>query len=733
MRMTRRAFVKLTGLGTGGLYFSRKVEAQAKNTAPKLEAFIVSDAHLGWDGKDQPSVQEQKEAMSTILNRFPDLDLFIDTGDAHHGNAQKQDWGHWLDVIAGGCPRLPFYYTSGNHEMKWGLHNAEKHIGKLGSLSCRPYYSYDLKGIHFVSVPQLIRVNYVTEETLDWLRLDLEVHRDKTTILLSHNELRGTTEYFDSIAYRQVANSNQLFQLIEQNPQVVAWCHGHNHTYEIVKKGNVLYVSNGRIGGFSPPTHWVKEYGNKSFGRDHLGGIYILVTRDAVTIRGFSATANKFLSELTEEELGPAGGTVDHLSQKRKVETSLEPSQPVSHCFGVGRALHGLPFETFRHHLLDEKKGSRTLYLTKPKDEDLIENGDFTSYTVKSGQFGPWIPAWGVEGPHSPGSTTGPKGEESNEDPGLFLSPSQEGHRLETPHGASRHSGYYPASADASYRVKLKAQSEETLPPVRFEVEGFLDQGEARQNPKIFHEQSSELSFDPSASTLEWAFSVPPWNHLTNESLPSPATPILLSILILIPSHEKELRIDNIEFCLVQDDTSPEKAALWENGTPLHERVQLRNEDPVRLPLPVRQENISSSFEVRTEGSSKVTWLIQEQGILLQARNAPVARQGNQLTVGPLRSDYSPREEVLLVPFPAGEDFHVHSLRHIQGARIEREGKEASPCLRIEVQQLSKEEGEIELWGPPPKKVQGAEVAESTSDRTVLKVREPGWVEAAYI
>jgi hypothetical protein len=71
-----------------------------------LKAFIVSDAHLGWKNERQPSPDTQAAMVRRIHAYFPDLDLIIVTGDAHHNYATEEDLGRRTDMIAGECGRM---------------------------------------------------------------------------------------------------------------------------------------------------------------------------------------------------------------------------------------------------------------------------------------------------------------------------------------------------------------------------------------------------------------------------------------------------------------------------------------------------------------------------------------------------------------------------------------------------------------------------------------------------
>ena len=342
--MKRRSFFKYSGvvLGStsllGGCQFSEQQNKQA------LKCFIVSDAHIGWDGKEQPSVEKQKKLVRHIVQQFPDLDLAFDTGDAHHGSLNEeqriQARTQWLDAIAHQFSLVPFHYIVGNHELGKGESDPEKVACALGSMALRPYYAFDSHGIHFVSLPELFDTILITRETLNWLALDLMFNKNKTTIILSHNSIKGTTYYNGATGYRCLVNSEEVKQLLAQHPQVVAWLHGHNHQYEIVDIGQQVHVSNGRIGGFDPPMNW------GPFGQGHLGGIYFEISRNALTIKAYSASKGQMLSELG----------FPHLQLQKSINTSFDPGQDFNYYFGHGMTTDGMRHQVHQHYLGTEDR-----------------------------------------------------------------------------------------------------------------------------------------------------------------------------------------------------------------------------------------------------------------------------------------------------------------------------------------------------------------------------------------
>lgn len=340
--MKRRGVLKLIpGLAATGLV-GPGCQAPGKD---KLSFFIVSDAHMGWSNPTQPSIDEQTAAISVIKKRFSDVDLWIDTGDAHHGNLQGAERQAarlaWLDTIANALDSAPLLYVPGNHELGRSQGDPEMAACQLGSLSHRPYYSFSLKGIHFVSLPQLLDTIYITRETLDWLALDLALHQHQSVIVLSHNAITGTTYDDGATAYRRTINSDEVLDVLATHPQVLAWMHGHNHGYEIVRRDGRLYVSNGRIGGFTPTPDW------GSLGQGHLGGVYGQIDQSGLSLRCFSATEDRFMDEIG----------LGHLSASLRSTTSFDVAGPAAVGVGHGRQWGGTSTVIAHHFISDQPRG----------------------------------------------------------------------------------------------------------------------------------------------------------------------------------------------------------------------------------------------------------------------------------------------------------------------------------------------------------------------------------------
>ncbi len=342
--MKRRRFIQTTVAAAAATpLLLHQCQGEAPQPAKeKITGFIFSDAHIGWDHPTQPTQAAQQQAIKTIVDYFGDLDLVFDTGDVHHGNlledAKVEARDFWLTEMAGQFPQALFHYIPGNHELARGINDVELTVGKLGSFALRPYYSFDYQGIHFISLPQLQDTILITRETLNWLAQDLALNQDKTTLVFSHNSIKGTTFDDKTSVYRVTVNSDEVTDLLDKHNNVIAWFHGHNHQYEIVKKAQRLYVSNGRIGGFDPPAYW------GDFGQGHLGGVYFEIDSEGLTVKCFSATQNDFF-----ENFG-----LPHLSNQVQHKTSLNAASPVNYYWGHGM-FHGCNTHEYHNHYLSHQ------------------------------------------------------------------------------------------------------------------------------------------------------------------------------------------------------------------------------------------------------------------------------------------------------------------------------------------------------------------------------------------
>lgn len=682
--------------------------AAARATSGLLKGFIVSDAHLGWKSEKQPTPQAQAEMMRRICKNFPDLDVMIDTGDAHHNYATLADLGDWTDVIAGECGTLPLYYVAGNHEIgHCNQSDRELRSNRLGSVSCRPYYSFDLKGIHFISLPEQMAANLVTEEALAWAELDLAVNADKTTIVLSHNSIANTTLPHGDRSYRQLANSERVFNFLNRYPHVVGWMHGHNHTWEIVQRHGKFYVSNGRIGGFYP---------EEDYGGNRLGGIYFEVGPEQVTVRGWSATDEKFF-----DEMAPAYA---HLKQTIQVPTSLDLKAAPAVSYGAGGAKDGERLIFVEHHA---GAAQRELFLGGVFDKVINENSAIAYYDQRP-EGGIMMPAVSVIA----GRRKNKEGWEWMH-PGLRLFPTKRAEEEVTvtiPEGGEARNAYYRCVPGKTYHGLLDLRSFEGGQQLKLRAEVY----DSNQT-LVASLDGPEWTLRQGYQILEADFAVPALRERAsiytsgeNDTLYQ----ILLIATITNQTNTIELRRFELthagagEVTVAPAVTIAGRRYAAEAGALPHTRF-------VKFTLPDAPAQARDFAACEAKGNGRVSWLVRQTGVAWQVRNAPVVQRGGWLEVGALRNTFSPRQEVVIVPVVAVATPYVHRLRRVEGARIKQAGGLlGGSAIQLEIKKLLAPTAEVDVvMAKRPSRVSGADKWEHKDGRLTLVVSKPGRIEIA--
>ncbi len=681
--ISRRLFLKNAGIASAGLAvcwnpITHPLYASASENG-MLSGFLVSDSHFGWKHQDQPTPQQQREMIDRIMMRFPDIDMFIDTGDAHHNYANDTDRGNWTDIIAGGCGQKPFFYISGNHEMDafgydW---DPEWRANILGSIQCRPYYSFDVKGIHFISLPQMMNMSYITEESLAWAKLDLQINKDKTTVIFSHNSLKGTTSYLTDIGYRQTSNSRAVFDLIDQYTNVIAWMHGHNHTYEVVPKGNRVFVSNGRIGGFIP--------GMGKFGQGHLGGFYFEAGPGHFRVRAYSATAEKFLDELPDYK---------HLSHTIKGKTSLDITAEPIVSYGYGGARDGQRIPVY-HHFAGMRK--QELILNGTNSPIINENTDFSTYTQRTAKN------WYTK--HLGGFDIGPLEEDENRedktwqwlDPGLRIKKRTDPKFVKAiyaPGSAIGQRSYYRCAPGKSYKLHVEIDAHSGGQNVQL-VCNIHD----RQRQQLLSLQSEIFQAAGGKQKFEHVFDIPNLRqHQTIYRNPMTDNVVQITVAAKFSNLLEPVDVSHFELQFAAGKGQTENPAIVIDGRKYRHEDILAGNQLARFELP-KADSLSddrSVIELYAEGNRRASWLVRQIAPQWQVRNAAVADLGDRFKIDGFRNTFSQNQEIVIAPMQPTTLPYVHRMRHVLKAAIRPAAKDR-PDILIDVLKIEKE-AQIDIY-----------------------------------
>ncbi len=724
MKLSRRQFLAATTAAS----LTRFAGLNLLNTANAspgqglCKAFVVGDAHFGWNGPVQPTPAQQLALMNTIMSRFPDLDIFVDTGDAHHNYATDTDKANWTDTLQGGTGTAAFLYAAGNHEVdKWNApYDPEETAMQMGSVSCRPYFSFDIKGVHFISLPQLAKMNYITEESLEWLKLDLNVNASKTTVIFSHNALAGTTEYYTDIGYRQVVNSDQVLDLINQYPNVLAWMHGHNHTYELVPKYGKLFVSVGRIGGFNPS--------NPLTGSGHLGGFYVEVGADHFTIKAYSASQDKFLDEYSE---------YDFLTHTIFGPTSYNPAAPAAMTYGFGKAPDGHKIQAWNYHSVQNHRSNsfcvsgsnsqnslasgthpeRKLYVAGTPDQHYNFNKDLDYYTER---------------------TSGTKIM-----PGFSVAPNDYWHWSNQtaqllPHGGT--TSFYSPLNGAGKRSYFQC-----APGKQYKILLTVDGGTGGQRVQAFMYaynnelvqlitlQSSIRTLAPGSQQLSFTFTIP--SLASSDSIysnPDSDLRILVSTKLLFSNLTSQAVVHSCEFMPANPGSQTQNPAITVDGETYSHSGTLAADQFVSFDLPKTQA-ARTVIESASQGTGSLTWMIRTEGLTWQVRNALVTEKAHALEVGPIRNPYTNKKEIIIVPLAAWPHPYVHRLLRVNTCVLYPSPQDKTLEMEIKTFTASAADAQVIIHTTiPPVHVRNAAVASYANNLLTLTVGQPGKVSVEF-
>ena len=245
--VTRRSFLKSSGLVIAGLGASRSALFAAESGAPtKLSFGIVTDSHYADIPPSGRFYRESLAKMTECVNLMNDkkvdflvmLGDLIDSGGKHEKGAGDDATLKHLDAIEGVFQKYdgPRYHVLGNHDLE-GLSKQQfqKHVENTGIDKSATYYSYDLKGIHFVVLDACFnqkmepydhgnfgwRQTWIPSDQLEWLKKDL-ASTSKPVIVFVHQLLSGKGNV-------DVKNSDEVREILEENGNVLAAFHGHHH------------------------------------------------------------------------------------------------------------------------------------------------------------------------------------------------------------------------------------------------------------------------------------------------------------------------------------------------------------------------------------------------------------------------------------------------------------------------------------------------------------------------
>ena len=177
-------------------------------------------------------------------------DFVITVGDAIEGYTQdtvslNKQWKEYKSLLA--PLTMPIYFTPGNHDIGVDSALASTMRPVYERLVGKPYYSFDVKGVHFIvldtGLPE--SSDKVPKEQLDWLASDLKKNQKATyTFVFLHKPFWNAT-----LALGKPDTLHSLFRAYG----VDAVFNGHEHNYFSGTYDGIMYTAVGSSGGATDP------------------------------------------------------------------------------------------------------------------------------------------------------------------------------------------------------------------------------------------------------------------------------------------------------------------------------------------------------------------------------------------------------------------------------------------------------------------------------------------------
>lgn len=277
--MNRRTFLQRSGLPALGLALTPLAKAEHPGRKRLLRVAHLTDIHV------QPGLgaaDGMRAALRHAQGLADPVDCILFGGDCI-GDALESDrarvleqWAVWDEVLRSEL-KLPAYQCLGNHDIYgWKLRHQsgveqDPLFGKPAALArlglASAYYSFDLRGWHFVVLDSMVAVNdehgyagRLDEDQFSWLAGDLARTPAATPIcVLSHIPILSAAAFLDgNLATSGIwrvpgawmhLDAVRLKNLFQQHPNVKVCLSGHLHLVDDVSYLGVRYLCNGAVCG----------------------------------------------------------------------------------------------------------------------------------------------------------------------------------------------------------------------------------------------------------------------------------------------------------------------------------------------------------------------------------------------------------------------------------------------------------------------------------------------------
>lgn len=309
--ISRRTFIRGVLAGAGTLFLGKPGRLLAAEREYK-RIVVLGDPHLPVrtlqhpDRKTQEDIVAAKNAVIEDINSWTDVDAVVAVGDIVAQRAITAEYAYIRKFFNRLQP--PLWVVNGNHEFCYQDEPTETGHARRGDAAMRVrkleqyqrfwqlpsrWYAKELGGYHLVFLSAEGEMNTsMLDEQIDWLRQDLESHRDETTLIFFHGPLKDTL-----LTYGKKINTPEfiaqpekvLDEILRANPQVRLWVSGHTHT----SATNYSYAAPG-INAYLPN---LTDIHNADMDRKKIWTNSLYLYPDRIEVRTFSHAKREWMPE----------------------------------------------------------------------------------------------------------------------------------------------------------------------------------------------------------------------------------------------------------------------------------------------------------------------------------------------------------------------------------------------------------------------------------------------------
>ncbi len=192
MKMDRRDFLKLMGMGSAVLVMGSRAAGAAEMKAGQDDFMFVqlSDTHWGFNGPaiNPDATGTLKKAIAAVNSMNVPPDFVVFTGDITHttddSKERRKRMAEAKDIISG-LKVKDIKFLAGEHDA--GLDNGEAFKEYFGNTR----YTFDHKGVHFIVVDNVSDpLSSIGDVQLQWLNNELKkLNKDSRIVVLTHRPL----------------------------------------------------------------------------------------------------------------------------------------------------------------------------------------------------------------------------------------------------------------------------------------------------------------------------------------------------------------------------------------------------------------------------------------------------------------------------------------------------------------------------------------------------------------